>query len=248
VALPKDKDVSLFCGLRSAFAVMEEEDRTSLLPLLGDASAPVTMVREHDFGEDEQRELSEYSVGSDVGVVRLGVSGALAFRELTNNGLGSLHKLRTSIGRDDDVVAVDASGRSVVVVSTQEANEQDAGGETATATSACTKVNALRVDRQTLDEDKVELAPSKCGHEVGPFFTGLVGEAVAVAWPERTGGAGRPRAPIVGLVHARVDATGKPATGRIEQSADAIVDAGCDGTRCYAVALAAGMVKVLRYP
>jgi hypothetical protein len=92
---------------------------------------------------------------------------------------------------------------------------------------------------------------------VGPFFTGALGDAVSVAWVERVPVAGKARAPIAGLAHRTVNAAGAPGElVRAEQPADALVDAGCDGARCYAVALARragmdamipGLARVLRY-
>ena len=252
IELPKEKDVSLLCGARRAFAVLEEEDRTSLLAL-GDGGAPISVVRESEFGEDEQRELSEYTVGDDVGVVRLAVSGGLALREIAGGVAGPLRRLRTAIGKDDDVVAVDASPRQVVIVYTQDAPSADAGAGDG---EGCTRVAALRVDRQSLEESSLVLSAGRCGHEVGPFFTGALGESVSVAWPERAGGAGKSRAPIVGLAHSVVAPAGSAASARVDQAADALVDAGCDGTTCYAVALTRGdgadvtvpgLAKVLRY-
>jgi hypothetical protein len=256
VHLPKDKDISLLCSQTRAFALLEEDERTSLLAL-GDGGTPVTMVRENDFGEDDQRELSEYTIGDDVGVVRLAASGAVAVRELADGGAGPLRKLKTSIGRDDDIVAVDASQRLVTIVYTQDVSEGDDGGaHEPGATVTCPKVSALRVDRQSQEESVVELSPPKCGREVGPFFTNALGDAVSVAWPERAGAGGRARAPIIGLAHARVAPGAAPTLGQAEQPSDALVDAGCDATQCYAVALvrpegadgmAPGIARVIRY-
>jgi hypothetical protein len=253
IDLPKDKDASLMCSLHRAFAVLEEDERTSILALGGDAGTtpgkPVTVVRENDFGEDEQRELSEYTVGDDVGVVRLAASGAVMLREVTSAGVvGPMHRLKTTIPKDDDVVVVDATPRVVVIVYTQDAASQCPPASGPGDSVVSTKVTALRVDRQTFEESTVELSPGRCGHEVGPFFTGAVGEGVSVAWAERAGGLGKARAPIVGLAHVVVTLTGTPELARIEQSADALVDAQCDGTLCFAVALARpGVAKVLRY-
>lgn len=256
VSLPKEKDASLLCGQHRAFAVLEDEDKTSALVLGGEGGSPVTMIRENDFGEDEQRELAEYTVGDDVGFVRLASSGALAVRELTSEGAGPLRKLKNTIGKDDDVVAVDASNRIVVIVYTQDISE--AAKDAATSdTTGCTKIAALRVDRQSFEESTIELSPGRCGYEVGPFFTSAVGEDVSVAWTERTGGAGRGRAPIASLAHARIVPTAAVSgVKRLEQPAlDVLVDAGCDES-CYAVALARregadamapGFAKVLRY-
>ena len=69
---------------------------------------------------------------------------------------------------------------------------------------------------------------------------------------------GQSKAPVAGLAHRVVVPTGTLAElVRAEQPSDALVDAGCDGTRCYAVALARqpgmdamipGLARVIRYP
>jgi hypothetical protein len=265
--LPKDKDAALVCGAHRAFALLDEDEGTTLLALggggeadagkadVGAASLPLSVLKESEFGEDEQRERAEFTVGDELGVVRLASSGAVALREIKAGALGPLRKLKTTIGRDDDVVAVDASARVVVVVFTEDAGAACAaeGG----AMSPSTRVKALRVDRATFEESTVELSPGACGREVGPFFTGAVGDAVSVAWVERVPVAGKARAPIAGLAHRAVNAAGAPGElVRAEQPADALVDAGCDGARCYAVALARregmdamipGLARVLRY-
>jgi hypothetical protein len=274
--LPKDKDAALVCGAHRAFALLDEDEGTTLLALGGGgeadggkadaggasasstivgAAASLSVLKESEFGEDEQRERAEFTVGDDLGVVRLATSGAVALREIRAGALGPLRKLKTAIGRDDDVVAVDASLRVVVIVFTEDAGEACAaeGG----AMSPSTRVKALRVDRATLEESTVELSPGACGREVGPFFTGALGDAVSVAWVERVPVAGKARAPIAGLAHRTVNAAGAPGElVRAEQPADALVDAGCDGAHCYAVALARrtgmdamipGLARVLRY-
>jgi hypothetical protein len=230
-ALPKERDASLLCGTHRAFAVLESEDQTDLLPLPGSAS--VTLVRDADFGDDEQREVSEYTVGDDVGVVRVGASGAIALREWRQGGGGPLHKLKMRIGREDDVVAIDASPRFVAIIYTE-----DSDG---------TKVRALRFDRTTFAESVVMLSEGRAGHEVGPFFTSARGDDVAIAWPERAGGEGKARAPVVALAHVRLSLDGKPALARIEKSATTIVDAGCTASRCFAVALVDGAPLIIPY-
>jgi hypothetical protein len=270
--LPKDKDAALVCGSHRAFALLDEEEGTSVVmfggaPLAnGDAGAdggadagasPVMqLLKESDFGEDDQRERSEYTVGDDVGVVRLGTSGAVTLREVRGGAPGPLHKLRTAIPRDDDVVAVDASPRVVVIVFSEDVSDSCAkdGG---TSMVGSTRVKALRIDRTTFEESLVELSPGMCAREVGPFFTGAQGDDVSVAWVERLPIAGKSRAPIASLAHRVVPAAGPaPDLVRVEQPADALVDAACDGTRCYAVALARragmdamvpGLAKVIRY-
>jgi hypothetical protein len=260
--LPKGTDAALLCGRHKAFALLEEEETTSLLPLGADAGVSVTVMRERDFGEDEQRELATYTVGDDVGFVRLGMSGALAFREVTPSGLGPLRKLKSALPKDDDVVAVDASPRVAVIVYTEDVSEKHAPTPDSDpalpsdALAVCTKVVALRVDRQTFEESTVELSPGRCGYEVGPFFTGVVGEGVEVSWAERAAAVAAARAPVVGVAHALVAPAGTPQLSRIEQPSDALADAGCDANGCRLAALirregadamAPGAVKILRY-
>lgn len=259
VALPKEKEASLLCGATTAYAVIEDDDKTSLTVLgaAGGATRGAThvVVREADFGEDEQRELSEFTVGDDVGVVRLSRSGAIAVRELKGGALGPLSKLTTYIGQDDDVVAVDASTSEIVIVYTQDVAD---GGTSGSDAAPCTRVLGLRVNRTTLEESKVVLGEARCGIEVGPFFTGAFGEGVKVAWTERASTIGRARAPIVGFAHAHVVLGKAPSVARVEQPADALVDAGCSAktSKCVAVALARtpgadvmlpGFAKVLLY-
>lgn len=251
--IPGDSDVSLVCGAHKAFALLDEDDGASFIALGGDAGGAKTRVfDESSFGEDDQRERNEFVVGDDLGVVRLAVSGTLTLREARNGTLGPLRKLKTPLPRDADVVTVDASAKTIAIVFTDDATEVCDGG------AAATKVSALRVDRAGDAEEIVELSPGSCGTEIGPFFTGAVGDGVSVAWVERVGIIGQARAPITGLAHRLVPAQGAPAAlGHIDQPADALVEAGCDASRCYAVALARktgmdamvpGVARVLRYP
>ena len=254
-ALPKDKEASLLCGLTRAWAFLEEDDGTSFITLSGgDAGgrpSAVTLMRESDFGDDDQRERSEYTVGDDLGIVRLGSSGALAFREVRDGVVGALKRARTKIPHDDDVVAVDASAKALVIVFTQDASSSCPDGQ------ASTKVSAIRIDRSSAEETSLELSSGTCSREVGPFFTGAVGEGVSIAWVERVPTAGKAKAPIVALSHEFIPPNGAAQTAkRIEVAADALVDAGCDAERCYAAALerkvgtdgmVPGPIKVLRY-
>jgi hypothetical protein len=264
--LPKHEDAALVCGAHRAYALLADEGGTSLVVLgggsggdggAGDASTRTSLLKESDFGEDEQRERAEYTVGDDLGVVRLATSGALAIREMRGGTVGPLRRLTQKIPHDDDVVAVDASASTIVVVYTQDVG--DACAKTG-GSGPSTKVMALRVDRTTGGESVVELSPGMCGREVGPFFTGVVDASVSVAWVERVPVVSKARAPIAGLAHRLVGggpaAAPAPAALRIEQAADALVDAGCDATRCYAVALVRrseadmmtpGFARVLRY-
>ena len=250
VDLPREKEPSIVCGATKAFALLEEDDGTSYMPLAKGA-ASVPLLREKEFGEDEQRERAEFTSGDDLGVVRVAVSGALAVREVKDGVASALKRLRTSIPRDDDVVAVDASPKELVIVFTEDAS--DACGDKGSST----RVKALRIDRAGGDEATLDLSAGMCGREVGPFFTGPVGDAVSVAWVERVPALGQARAPIVALAHVLVPLAGTSASAqRLDVAADALVDAGCDAERCYAAALertpgtdgmVPGPVRVLRY-
>jgi hypothetical protein len=254
--LPKDKDASLVCGAHRAFALLDEDDGTSFIALGTAGASPVRLFDEAQFGDDDQRERPEFTVGDDLGVVRLGISGAVTIREVKSGTVGPLHRLKTSLSRDADVVAVDASSRIIVVVYTEDVSDA-CPAEKGSSGTASTRVKALRIDRTSFEESVVELFPGACGRDVGPFFTAAMGDAVRVAWVERVSVVGKARAPIAGLASRTIPASGAPPElTRLEQPADALVDATCDQARCYAVALARrtgmdamvpGVARVLRY-
>lgn len=272
--LPQEEDPELVCGQHRAFAMVDGEEGTSLW-FLGSAmpdggavtarggkstpvplTGPLPLLRESDYGDDEQRERGSFTVGDDLGVVRLSVAGALTLREVRDGQAQAPRSLTHKIGKDDDLVAVDASRLALTIVYTSDGGEscRSDGG----AVRSKPKVMALRVDRATFEEHVFELSPGECGREVGPFFTGALGDAVSVAWVERVPVLGKSSAPIAGLAHRKVPGQGtiiEPLV-RLVEPADALVDAGCDGSRCYAVALARqphadnmvpGWAKVIRF-
>ncbi len=262
VDVPRDREVALACGAHRAFVVLEHDDGADLgvaETTAGDAGsislAPAVatkpLLREGELG-DEARERAEYVVGDELGVVRLSSGGALAWRETKDGKPGRLTKLKTTIPQDDDVVAVDASPRIVTVVYTE---ETEAGCPAGSSPKA--KVMALRIDRATAADSVVELAAGSCGREIGPFYLAAAGDAVNVAWVERVPTAGKARPPIAALAHALVPVEGTAkGVARIDVEADALADAGCDATQCYAAALVRnpgtdgmvpGPITVLRY-
>ncbi len=250
VNVPKDREVALACAAHRAFVVLEHDDGADLGVLDGATLATKPLLRDAEL-EGDARERAEYVVGDELGVVRLAQAGTLTWRETKDGRPGPLRTLTTKIPQDDDVVALDASPRVVVVVYTQEVEGSCPG------TSPSTKVLALRIDRATATETVVELAPGTCGREIGPFYTSAAGDAVNVAWVERVPTAGLARPPIAALAHAAVlpDAPPHP-LARIDVEADALADAGCDATHCWAAALVRspgmdamvpGPIRVLRY-
>lgn len=258
VDVPKDREVALVCGAHRAFMILEHDDGADVGvlatgPGAWDAGALVTrpLLREAELGDDA-RERAEYVVGDELGVVRLASGGALAWRETKEGRPGKLEKLKTTIPQDDDVVAVDASPRVLVVVHTQEVEGACNG-----AAGPATKVVALRVDRATGAENAIDLAPPSCGREIGPFYTSTVGDAVNVSWVERVPTAGRARPPIAALAHVSVPHEGAPRPLlRVDLEADALADAGCDASGCVAAALlrqegmdamVPGPIRVIRY-
>lgn len=262
VELPKEREVALVCGAHRAFMLLEHDEGADVGVVdtgssdaggatLAQALATRPLLREADVGDDA-RERAEYVVSGELGVVRLAGGGALAWRETKDGRPGPLKKLERVIPQDDDVVAVDASSKVVVVVYTQEASSACPG-----TSGPSTKVVALRIDRSTGAESVLELAPPSCGREVGPFFTSAAGDAVNVSWVERVPTVGRARPPIAALAHVSVSLGTEPRpVERVDVEADALADAGCDASRCIAAALVRrdgmdamvpGPVKVLRY-
>ena len=143
------------------------------------------------------------------------------------------------------------------IVFTEDVGEACPKGDGA-ATTASTRVKALRVDRATFEESTVELST---GHVRSRGRSVL--HRARSATPSRSHGSSASRSPACRERRSPASRTAAflrpgPAgeLARIEQPADALVDAGCDGARCYAVALARragmdamvpGLARVLRY-
>jgi hypothetical protein len=234
-ALGRDREPVLVCGAHRVFVLGQGDDDVDLA-MSGDAGKARALVNGEDFGADEEREHDEFTVGDDLGIVRIGQSGAVALRETKGDALGAWHRLRHVIPADDDVVAVDGDERSVVVVTTRDAPPAVCGADG--SNEAGTSVHALRIDRSTFDETLVDLAPAECGREVGPFWTGSVGPRLVVAWADRVTSREPTSAPIAGLSYRVLEGQVLGPIAHITRRADALVDAGCDRERCYAVALA----------
>jgi hypothetical protein len=82
----------------------------------------------------------------------------------------------------------------------------------------------------------------KCGAEAGPFFSGWANGKFVIAWPRGPDVAcARAGVRRGGIGYAVVEpGTGRASTGRISRPAETIVEAGCDGSKCFAVALTRG--------
>src|SRR5208283_174791 len=107
---------------------------------------------------DDEREHDAYSIGDDLGLVRVGASGAVALRELPRGGApGPWRKLKQALATDDDVVTVDGDATATLIVVTHDAEDACAEGGVASDS-----VRAIRVDRKTGEESIVALAPADC--------------------------------------------------------------------------------------
>jgi hypothetical protein len=254
VPIPEERDPVLVCASHRAFLLGEgETDMTATALPLGDAGAGVTLVRDQDFGADEEDEHNELTVADVLGLVRVGRSGSVAVRELDGDRMSRWRRASIKLGPDDDLVAIDGDPRSVLVVITRDASDRCSG-------ASAVSVHALRIARADDDADAgaalLDLAPYDCAAERGPFWTGVQSSSFVVGWAERSHADGG-GAPIAALGYRVVGDTPSGEVRRIERSADELVSAGCDRERCFAVALVRppgqdGMqpepVEVLAYP
>ena len=231
-----DREPVVVCGTRRVFALGHGEDDITFAIGDADGGAARRLMAATDFGTDEDRELTEYTVGDDLGVVRVGSAGQVAVREARGDAIGAWKKLAATIPADDDLVAVDGDAKATYVITTRESSS--ACGS-APSGSAAMSVQAMRIDRATFAEAVSEVAAAECGKELGPFWTGSAAGRFVVAWAERAGKREATSAPVVGLAYRVLDGEGGAgAVVRIARPADALVDAGCDKDHCYAVALA----------
>jgi hypothetical protein len=235
LSISPDRDPALVCGDHAVVVLGDGDDdltATAFVPG-GAAKARVVAIRDSDFGDDDEREHDAYTLGDDLGLVRVGSSGAIHLREIPRDGAPTpWRRLKQTIPPDDDVVAVDGDADATLIVYTHDAADACPGiGSTAEG------VQLLRVDRKTGAESSLALAPADCDRSPGPFWIATAAPGGAtVAWVERATKLAAKAAPIAGVA-LRTLVAGAPRSRRIDLVADAVVDAGCDDKACSIAAL-----------
>jgi hypothetical protein len=232
--VPSDRDPALVCGDHDVVVLGDgDDDLTASAFVPGDAAArpPIVALRDTDFA-DEQREHDAYSIGDDLGLVRVGVSGGVAMRDVPRGAVpGPWRRLKHTLAADDDVVTVDGDAAATILVVTHETDSGCAG-----VGSTSESVRAVRVDRKTGEESLLELASADCDRVRGPFWIAAAPGGPVVAWVERRTTLPSKSAPIAGVAF-RVLRTDGVRAGTIEQQADAFVGGGCDDRACSVAAL-----------
>ncbi|HEY3818076.1 MAG TPA: hypothetical protein VGL81_12945 [Polyangiaceae bacterium] len=235
LSVSPDRDPALVCGDHAVVVLGDgDDDLTATAFVPGAAPRPrVVAIRDSDFGDDDEREHDAYTLGDDLGLVRVGSSGAVALREVPRDGPPSpWRRLKQNIPPDDDVVAVDGDADATLIAYTHDADDACPGiGSTAES------VLLLRVDRKTGAESLLTLAPADCDRSPGPFWIAAAAPGGStVAWVERATKQAAKAAPIAGVALRTLTAAA-PKARRIELLADAVVDAGCDDRACSVAAL-----------
>ncbi len=235
LSVPPDRDPALVCGDHAVVVLGDgDDDLTATAFVPGASPRPrVVAIRDADFGDDDEREHDAYTLGDDLGLVRVGASGAIALREVPRDGAPTpWRRLKQAISPDDDVVAVDGDAEATLIVFTHDADDACPGiGSTAES------VSVLRVDRKTGAESLLALAPADCDRSPGPFWIAATAPGGStVAWVERATKQAAKAAPIAGVA-LRTITGGAAKARRIELVADAVVDAGCDDRTCSVAAL-----------
>ncbi len=255
VSIPSERAVTLSCGEHAIYVLGDgDDDLTATVFTAGEAPSqpPTVAIRDKDFGDDDEREHEAYTLGDDLGIVRVGDSGTVSLREISHGHASAWRRLKHALSDDDDVVAVDGDGAATLVVFTREANDPCSGTD-----ASPESVRALRVDRETGEESSVLLAPARCDTEPGPFWIAPGAASPVVAWTERRTKPAPNAAPIDALAFRVMQRDHGVSTGRVDVPADAVVDAACDETGCFAAALLRpsdsvgdrpGPIRGLRYP
>ncbi len=230
--VPSDRAASVLCGDHDVFLLGDGDDdltSTTFTPEDTKAPPPVVVIRDTDFGDDDEREHHVYTAGDTLGLVRVSGSGAVALRDVSRGTVSPWRRLKHRIGQDDDVVATDGDSVATVVVFTHDVEDICDGGSTAES------LRALRVDRATGQDAVVSLAQPDCRKGRGPFWVATPPAGPLVAWVERATNASGGGAPIDALLFGGVSADAGSA-GRAELAADALAQVGCDET-CWIAAL-----------
>jgi hypothetical protein len=234
LTLPVDHAASVLCGDHDVFALGDGDDdltATAFVPEDRQAPAPAVILRDAEFGDDEERDHHAYVFGDALGIVRVSSSGALALREVTRAGAGPWHRLKHKVGADDDVVASDGDATSVAVVFTRDVEDACGGGSTTET------VRAIRFDRATGQDSVVDLARPDCHVARGPFWLTDSG-GPSVAWVERAHGGTAGGAPIAALAFGAI-AGDAGSSGRIPVAADALAQGASNGACWFAALLRA---------
>jgi hypothetical protein len=246
---------SLVCGDHAVVILGEnDDDLTAAWFVPGDAAPqhPRVVIRDADFGDDEEREHDTYSFGDDLGLVRIGASGSLAFRDVPRDGTPTpWHKVKRPVPADDDVVAVDGDGSAILVVMTHDSEAACPGvGSTAAG------IRAIRIDRKTGDDSLLELAPADCAVTPGPFWISDSPQGQIVSWVERRERTSADAPPISSLAYRVVRPDGVR-SAKIDQPSDALAEGACDSVGCTVAALVRSPgadamqpseIRVLAYP
>jgi hypothetical protein len=202
-------------------------------------------MKDRDFA-DEEREHDTFVVGDTLGLVRVGQSGTVSVREVGVE-LSPWRRLDAKLTSADDVVAADGDPDTTTLVYTRDDGACDGPG--------APSVHAVQVSKKGPSEPSFDVAPAACDRDLGPFYTGTLGDTFVVAWVERALVRAPGEPPIVGLAYRTITGARLGELRRVPRPADEIVDAGCDDKRCYAAALVRrapdvqpGVVEVLAYP
>ncbi len=233
LGVPADRDPAIFCGSKTVFAFGEGEQDTTVATQAAIAPAEPrgrakTVMRDRDFS-DEERQHDTFVVDDTLGIVRLGQSGSVSVREVGSE-ISPWRRLGTKLGEADDIVAVDGDSEVTSVVYTH-----DDGG--LCDGPSAPSVHTLRAPRSSSPEASLELAPAACDAELGPFWTGSVGQGFVVAWVERAAVRPKDAPPISGYAYRTITSAGLRELHRVPRPSDEMVDAGCDKDRCYIVSL-----------
>jgi hypothetical protein len=230
--VPADRAASVLCGDHDVFLLGDGDDdltSTTFLPEDRRAPSPVVVIRDSDFGDDDEREHHAYTAGDVLGLVRVSGSGAVALRDVSRAGLSPWRRLKHKIGPDDDVVATDGDAAATVIVFLHEIEDACDAGSTAET------VRALRADRITSQDAVIDLARADCHRARGPFWLASTAGGNMVAWIERSANGSAGSAPIDAFFFGALSTDAGP-PGRLELAADAVVQAGC-GVTCLVAAL-----------
>ena len=238
-------DHELLCGDHAVFGVTHDD----ALTLERSGAPPIVLANDHDDAED----VEEVAAADDFAAVSVQDS-TLSLRSVVGDKAGAWKKIG-KLPASADVAVLDADASDLYVIYTEETHEGSCIGG-----GSPSRLSAMHVPRAGGDAHAHALGMLTCDSDDGPFFTGFLHKNGAarfvVAWPER-----RPphsgEAPLSALAYVTLEADKVSEVERITIDADAVTEAGCDDSACYAAALmrvegtdgmVPGPAKILRYP
>jgi hypothetical protein len=229
VTIPEGHDPGLVCGEGNRAYIVDDGDEDIGVRLLDpdkEHALPRAALVPLDALGDEVREHEDFTTGDTLRELLVTEKGALALYQYDGTTVAPRRALDTTIGTDEDMMAVDGNASRVVALIAREATARCDG-------DMGTDVVALDIPLDGSKEQVTEIAHAPCGRDLGPYWVAPTPDAIYLAWSVRGPRSGS-RAPVEALAWTKLGG----AVTEVTLSAEDVVFAGCAKGKCMFATIA----------